>query len=225
MFYIDPFYIILSLPALIIGIGAQLLVKYYFSKYSKVGNVKSITGIDVVEKIAREEGLNIRFSMSANSDHYNPRKSEITLSEKVARMPSIAAVGIAAHEMGHAMQHKKSSILMSIRNFMVPVVNIGSKIGYLLFLLGLSLQIFGFVTIGIALFSLSTAFTVITLPIDASRKVLVVIKRLNLLESYEVDGVKKVLTAAALTYVAAVVQSLSTLLYYILRAFGGRKRR
>lgn len=228
MFTIDPVYIILSLPALFIAFIAQILVRYFYSKYSNIPNKKNITGVDAVEGMAREYGLNIRLNVSLNdlSDHYNPLNRELTLSERVARTPTIASVGIAAHEMGHVLQHKKGSLLVGIRNIMVPVVNIGSTLGYILFILGLSLQFFELVMFGIALFSLSTLFTVVTLPIeiDASIKAMNMIKKLNLLDNDEIGGVRNVLTAAALTYVAAVMQSLSSLFYYIVRAFGVRKR-
>lgn len=228
MFYVDPLYILLAFPALFIAIIASILVRYYYSKYSKVPNSANLSGVDIVERIARRKGLNIRLNISMTdlSDHYNPFRGELTLSERVARMPSIASVGITAHEMGHVLQHKKGAILFGLRNLMVPLVNLGSSIGYILFVLGLSLQIAGVVLLGIALFSLSTLFTIITLPIeiDASIKALKMIRKLEILTYGEIEGVKKVLLAAALTYVAAVMQSLSSLLYYILRAFGVRRR-
>ncbi|MBN2016180.1 zinc metallopeptidase [Candidatus Dojkabacteria bacterium] len=229
MFYIDPLYILLALPALLVGLCAQILVRYFYSKYSNVGNSANISGVEVVERLAREHGLNIKLNVSIAelSDHYNPLRSELTLSDKVARFPSVASVGIAAHEMGHALQHQKSAILMTVRNFMIPVVNIGSTLGYIIFILGLTLQFFEVAMIGIAIFSLSTLFTIITLPIeiDASIKALRMIRKMELFSEYDIAGIKNVLIAAALTYVAAVMQSLSILFYYILRAFGMRKRR
>jgi Zn-dependent membrane protease YugP len=229
MFGIDPFYILISLPAILLGLVAQILVKSYYSKFSQIANVKRINGTDVAQKAVERYGLDIKLNVALGdlSDHYNPWKSELTLSDSVARLPSISSVGIAAHELGHVLQHKKSSFLMSIRNVLVPIVNIASTLGYFLFLLGLAINIFEAMVLGIVLFSLSTVFTIVTLPIeiDASLKAMNIIKELNLLEAYEIGGVKKVLTAAALTYVAATVQSVSTLFYYVIRAFGGRKRR
>lgn len=228
MYYIDPYYIILSLPALITGVIAQLLVRYYYAKYSKIGNSSQINGIDTAERIASEYDLNmsIQISLSRLSDNYNPFNRVLTLSDEVARTPTIASVGITAHELGHVLQHKNGSILVGVRNFIIPIVNFGSTLGYILFLIGLSFQFFGVIVIGIALFSLSTLFTVITLPIeiDASLKAIRMIKRTNILQNYEMDGVKKVLVAASITYVAAVMQSISTLFYYILRAIGAKKR-
>lgn len=229
MFYIDPFYILLSLPALLLGTIAQILVKYFYSKYSRIANVSNINGVEVVEKVVKEYGLNIRLNISLNNleDHYNPINNELTLSENVARMPSIASVGIASHELGHAIQDKNKSILVSMRNYIVPIVNIGSTLGYILFLIGLFFQIFNLVIFGIILFSLSTIFTVITLPIeiDASVKAVNIIRKLGLLHEDEISGVKNVLIAASLTYVASVFQSLTNLLYYVFQALGVRRKR
>lgn len=228
MYYIDPFYILLSLPALIIGIIAQLLVRFYYNKYSRIDNSSQINGVDTAERIASEYDMNMRvqISLSKLSDNYNPYNRVLTLSDEVARTPTIASVGITAHELGHVLQHRNGSVLVGIRNFIVPIVNLGSTLGYIIFLVGLSFQFFGIVIFGIALFSLSTLFTIITLPIeiDASLKAMKMIERTGILQSYEMEGVKKVLVAASLTYVAAVMQSISTLFYYILRAIGVRRR-
>jgi len=228
MYYIDPYYILLSLPALLIGITAQLLVNLYYSKYSRIGNSSDINGVETAQRIASSYDMNIKvqISLAKLSDNYNPYNRVLTLSDEVARTPTIASVGIAAHELGHVLQHKNGSILVGIRNFIVPIVNFGSTLGYIIFLVGLSFQFFGIVVIGIALFSLSTLFTIITLPIeiDASLKAVKMIKRSGILQDYEISGVKKVLIAASLTYVAAVMQSISTLFYYILRAIGVKRR-
>ncbi len=228
MYYIDPYYIILSLPALIIGLVAQVLVRYYYNKYRRIGNSSQINGVETAEKIANKYGLNmsVQISLSRLSDNYNPFNRVLTLSDEVARTPTIASVGITAHELGHVLQHKSGSVLVGIRNFIVPIVNFGSTLGYIIFLIGLSFQFLGIVIIGIALFSLSTLFTIITLPIeiDASVKAVKMIARTGILHEYEMKGVRKVLIAASLTYVAAVMQSISTLFYYILRAIGVRRR-
>ena len=222
--YIDPLYILLSLPALLIALGAQFIVRYFYSKYSRVANSAGLNGIDVTERLARENGLNIRLQVSLQDlvDSYNPMKKELTLSEKVAHAPSMASVGIAAHELGHAMQHQKGSFLLSIRTYLVPIVNLGTTLGYLLFILGFTLQVLGAMLLGIALFSFATVFTIVTLPveIDASAKALKMLKGLNVFNENDLNGVRRVLFAAGFTYVASVLQSLSTLLYYVLRAFG-----
>lgn len=227
MFFFDPMYLLFSLPALLVAIIAQLLVKYFYSKYSRVPNTANMSGAEVVSEIARRNNFDIRLNVSLQdlSDHYNPINKELTLSDKVARNPSIASVGIAAHEMGHVMQHRKGFFLMSIRNVLPPIVNLGTTLAYLLFLIGWSFQIFGLILAGIVFFSVSTFFTLITLPIevDASRRALKMVKELQLLTPSETNGVRNVLIAAALTYVAALLQSLSTLLYYVFRAMGVRR--
>ncbi len=228
MFTLDPIYLLISIPAVLLTFGAQLFVRYYYSKYSKIINYNRLNGLETVEKIAREHDINIKVNISLNdlSDNYNPINGTLTLSEKVARTPTVSSVGIAAHEMGHVLQHKNGFILIVIRNIITPIVNIGSTLGYFLFIVGLPLQLFNMVILGIILFSLSTLFTIITLPIeiDASVKALRILRSLNIVNEKEVGGVKKVLTAAALTYLAAVMQSLSSLLYYILRAFNVKKK-
>ncbi len=226
--FFDPLYLILTLPPLFLGIGATLLVKFFYSKYSKVENEAGLSGIDLAKQIAQKYDLGFRLNVAMQdlADHYDPSKGELTLSSNVAHNKSIASVGIAAHELGHIMQHKSESLLMKIRNLLVPAVNIGTMLGYFLFILGLSLQIFGAVILGIALFSLATIFTIITLPIeiDASIRAMNMLRGLGTFSSNDLSGAKKVLTAASLTYVAALLQSVSTLLYYIIRAFGGRRR-
>jgi len=228
MFYFDPLYLLLSLPALLIAGGAQLLIRYYYSRYSKIGNSANMNGIGFVEQVARRQNMDVQIAISLSelSDNYNPSDRVLTLSDRVAHAPSIASVGITAHELGHAMQHKSGFFLFNIRSFMVPIVNMGTWLAFILFMIGLSFQIFGLVILGIVFFSFSTVFTLVTLPIelDASRRAIRLVEGLQVFTGEEVSGIKKVLFAAALTYVAAVLQSLSTLLYYILRAFGGRQR-
>lgn len=228
MFYFDPLYLLIALPALLFAIVAQLIVKYVFSKYSKIANSREVSGAELVGKAASEYGLNLSLSVTPfdMNDHYNPLNGQLTLSEKVAHVPTIASVGIAAHEVGHAIQHQKGSFMIKIRERLMPIVNFSSTISYLLFILGLSLNIIGFVWGGVALFAVSTLFTFVTLPIeiDASKKAVKVMRDLDVLNEHELSNAKKVLLAASLTYVAAVAQSLSSLLYYILRAFGMRKR-
>jgi Zn-dependent membrane protease YugP len=229
MYTIDLFYILLSIPALLIAVLAQILIRYFYSKYSQVPNSKGINGIQAAELISRKYGFDFRLSVSmfTLSDHYNPFSSILTLSEQVARLPTIASIGIVAHELGHVQQHQSGGILLRIRNMLIPVVNIGTTLGYLLFVLGIALQFFSLLVLGIILFSLSTLFTLITLPIeiDASNKAMNFINELQLLTPNEIDGAKKVLFAAVLTYIAAAFQSLTSLFYYILRILGMRRRR
>lgn len=224
--FIDPLYLLLALPAFILGVVAQLLLKYYNSKYSKIKTSSGITGAQAVERIVQAEGLDISLSLTNQKlgDHYDPRSRTVTLSSEVANLPSIASVGVAAHEIGHVVQHQKGSALMSVRNLIVPVVNIGSSLGYIMIFAGIAINAINLAWLGLALFSGTSIFSLLTLPveIDASRRALKLIQDNQILMPEELYGVKKVLTAAALTYVAATVQSLGTLLYFFLRIQGSR---
>ena len=225
--YFDPLYILMAAPAFAAALIAQLIVKITYNKYSQVPNSTNYSGVDVVEKIMRKKNVNLQVTVSHKnlSDSYNPFSDTLCLSEKVAYGPSVASVGIAAHEMGHVIQNKKGFFLFNIRNIFVPVVRFGTSAGMILFLIGLSLNYFGLSIIGVALFGLSTIFTIITLPIeiDASRRALKFIKNYSLLDPSQYSSAKKVLFAASLTYVAAVMQSVSTFVYYLLRAFGTKR--
>lgn len=228
MFYFDPVYVLFALPALLLSVGAQLFVRYTFNKYSRTANSTDTTGLDIIEKLSSQENLPIKLNVVQGSldGSYNPFNRSLNLSQDVVRIPSIASVGIAAHEMAHAEQHKKFSALFTVRNIFTTAINITSNLGYFLLLLGFAFQLAGLVWLGVFLFSGTTVFSLITLPIefDASTRAIKNIRKSNLLDSIEVGKVKNVLTAAAFTYVAASVQSLSVLLYFILRAVGISKR-
>lgn len=222
--FIDPLYIIFALPAFLIGIVAQLLLKYYNSKYSQVKTSSGITGAQALEKIVNAQQFDITLAMTQQKlgDNYNTSNKVVTLSQEVANLPSIASVGIAAHELGHVQQHQKGSALMKARNMIVPAVNIGSSLGYMMMFGGIIINIAGVAWLGLLMFSGTTIFSLLTLPveIDASKRALTLIQDNHILMPEEIGGVKKVLTAAALTYVAATVQSLGTLLYFFLRVQG-----
>lgn len=228
MFYIDPLYIIFSLPAIFIGGLASLLLRYWTNKYLSRENLNHITGVEVVERIARKKGLDIRLTVNDNflSDHYNPSDRTLSLSRPIAQTTTITAVGIAAHEMGHALQHHNGNILLSLRNLLVPALNIGTSLGYFLLIMGIIIGFTQLAWVGIILFSGSTIFSFMTLPIelDASSKALKLIREEQLLFPEEISGAKKVLTAAALTYVAASLQSLGSLVYFFLRVRGMGRR-
>jgi hypothetical protein len=221
----DPLYIILSLPALFLTLGASLLLNYWYGKYSSVESSKGITGLQAASTIANQRDLNITLNTTGGklTDNFNPRDNSVNLSQRVANEPSIASVAIAAHELGHVMQYQGAwSPVMAFRSFLVPAVNIGTNLGYFVIILGFIINAVGAVWIGIALFSLSTFFTLFTLPIefDASRRALAVIKSSGLLGANEMGGARKVLIAAALTYVAAAAGSIMNLLYFVLQARG-----
>lgn len=223
-FYIDPSYLLYMLPAFLIGLIAQLLLKLWTNQYMKKTPVSGLNGVQVVEKIANSKNFNISFSVSQRhlSDHYDPRNKNLALSKDIASVASITSVGIAAHELGHVEQDFSNSPLMKIRGLLVPAVGIGTNIGYGLLIMGIILGLANLAWLGIILFSASVVFSLITLPIelDASRRALRLLKDEQILLPNELGGAKKVLSAAALTYVAATVQSIATLLYFVGRTQG-----
>lgn len=222
--FFDLTYILFSLPALIVGLIASLLLKYWTGKYRKVLNSNGHTGVDIAEKIAQRNSFGIRLNITPRflGDNYNPVTKELTLSREVAQEKSITSVGIAAHELGHVDQDYSKNLLFRLRTAIVPAVNIGSSLGYFLLIFGIIIGLSGLAWLGIILFSATTFFSLVTLPIeiDASRRALKLIRQEQLLFESEIPGVKKVLTAAALTYVAATLQSLGSLLYFVLRVQG-----
>jgi Zn-dependent membrane protease YugP len=221
-------------PALIFMIYAQIKVKSTYSKYAKVYNQKGITGAQAALQVLRANGMSdipIETIKGKLTDHYDPSKRVLRLSPEVAGTPSVAAVGIALHEVGHAMQHKTKYAMMGLRSALVPAANIGSTLGWILvfgglLLMGLS-QVFGeMVAIaGILLFSAAVLFTLITLPVEfnASSRARQMIKDTGLLVGQEYEGASAVLSAAALTYVAAMLQAVAQLLYFVFLVFGGRR--
>ncbi len=229
MFYFDPVYFLFVLPALILSGVATLLLRYWYGKYSKKPNAKGLSGKDIAKQVAQSKNLDIKYSETRGnlSDHYNPFSNELSLSYEVANNPSVASVAIAAHEMGHAEQDFSGSLIMRFREVLVRGLNIGTNIGYFLIILGFLFGVANLVLVGILLFSGTTFFTLFTLPIeiDASRRALKMIRQNGFLAEGEISGAKKVLTGAALTYVAAVLSSLGMLLYYVFRYSGMRRRR
>ncbi len=226
--YIDPLYIIIMLPTLFIAFIAQILLKYWTNKYFNIISSTQLTGRDALAKISTSYDLNISYDTTYQTlnDHYDPRTKSITLSQKVANTPTIASIAITAHELGHALQDKEKSLLFNFRQLIVPIVNIGSNLGYILIVIGFIISSFNLANIGLIFFSTSTIFAFLTLPIeiDASKKGLKMIKKLNLLNSYEISGAQKVLFGAALTYVAGLISSLSNLLYFFIQTQSLKKR-
>lgn len=224
VFYFDPLYLLFALPAFILGLTAQGLLKFWTGKYSKVRPMSGFNGAQVVEKIVNSKGFDVSFSLTDQKlgDHYDPRAKNVALSREIAQNSSLTSVGIAAHELGHVEQHYVGSALIKFRTFFMPIVGISTNIGYFLLVIGIILGFANLSWLGIILFSASAVFSVITLPIelDASKRALKLLQSENILLPQEIPAVKKVLSAAALTYVAATVQSLSTLAYFILRTQG-----
>ena len=215
--YIDPYYIMLVVPAIILAMAAQARVSSTFSKYSKVFSRRGITGAEVAERILMLHGISdVRIEhVSGNlTDHFDPRTNVIRLSDNVHGSSSVAAIGVAAHETGHAVQHHMGYVPIKIRNLFVPVAILGSYLAFPLVILGLIMSFDPLVNIGILLFSAVVLFQLVTLPVEfnASRRAVAVLEDQNLLDLEEVKGAKKVLSAAAMTYVAAAAVAIANLL-------------
>lgn len=227
--YLDIYYLVLVVPALILSLWAQSMVNSRFKKFSKVNTMRNLTATEAVRQILDNNGLtHVRIeAISGNlTDHFDPRSNVIRLSDSVRNSTSVAAVGVAAHEAGHAVQYAKGYAPIKFRNALVPVANIGSTLSIPLIIIGLVLlgaeSVLGapVVYFGIALFSLAVLFQVVTLPVefDASNRAIRTLSGGGYLEGEEVDMVKKVLSAAAMTYVAAAATSIAQLLRLILIA-------
>ncbi len=221
LFY-DYYYLILVIPAMILAMIAQVKVKTTYNKYAKVANSRNITGAYAAQAVLTHYGINdVRIEQISGklSDHYDPKAKVIRLSSEVYSGSSIAAVGIACHEAGHAAQHAENYAPIKIRNSLVPVCNIGSSLGIPLAILGYFLGFDPLITIGLALYALIAVFHLITLPVEfnASRRAINVIDETKLLYDDEINGTKKVLTAAAMTYVASLVVAIANLLRLVLR--------
>ena len=222
-------YLLISLPALLLGLYAQAKVQGSFNKYSKVRTSNGMTGADVARKVLDAnhlESVQIEQTKGTLSDHYDPRSRILRLSQAVYGTPSIAAAGVAAHEAGHAIQHSQKYGPLALRSLMVPTVQLGSWLGPIVFMAGFLFRNNGLALIGLILFAATAVFSIITIPVemDASRRAKELLTTTGVLYSGEMEGVNSVLDAAALTYVAGAVQVLSTVLYYGLLLFGGRRR-
>jgi len=222
-------YLLISLPALLLGLYAQAKVKGAFNKYSQVRTSNGMTGAEVARKILDANNLQevrIEQVRGTLSDHYDPRKKTLSLSQSVFATPSIAAVGVAAHEAGHAIQHSENYGPLALRSLMVPAVQLGSWFGPIIFMGGLLFASEPLAFVGLLLFAATAVFAIITIPVelDASKRAKAMLSSSGIAYSSELQGVDQVLDAAALTYVAGAVQVISTLLYYALLLFGGRRR-
>ena len=232
MFYgFSSSYFIFALPALLLALVAQAWVKRAYGKYSRIANGAGITGLDAARRMMADVGTQLRIEGTRGtlSDHYDPRSNTLRLSPGVAQQPSVASLAIVAHELGHAQQDSQTFALLKLRSGLIPMVRFTSWMGPILFLAGIFLGIYDLAWVGVICFAGAALFSLITLPVelDASRRGLAMLKRNNLLTSDEERrGARTVLTAAALTYVAALVQSVSTLFYYGSMLTGrGRRRR
>ena len=223
-------YILISLPALLLGFWAQAKVKSAFNKSSKVRTARGLAGAQVARLILDSNGLhsvNVEEVNGFLSDHYDPRSKILRLSSDVYKSPSLAAVGVAAHEAGHAIQDQQGYAALNLRSAMVPSVQIGSWLGPIIFFIGLFLNSAlgqSLAWVGLILFGATALFAVVTLPVefDASKRAKAILVNQGVVTSTELQGVNAVLDAAALTYVAAALQAISTLLYYAFILVGRR---
>lgn len=222
MIWYDYYYLILVVPALILSLIAQVSVKSTYKSMSRIQNSRNITGADAAARVLSYYGINnVRIDPINGelTDHYDPRANVIRLSSKVFSGSSIAAVGIACHEAGHAAQHAQNYSPIKVRNAILPFANIGSSAGIWLAIIGYFLNFGLLIDIGIILFAAVVLFQLVTLPIEfnASSRAMKVIDETGMLNAEEQKGTKKVLTAAAMTYVAALIVSIMSLLRLILR--------
>jgi Zn-dependent membrane protease YugP len=223
MFYFDPLYYLMIGPALLLSIIAQVKVQSTFARFSQIGTVGGMSGAEAASRILNAFGLgNVRVEQVGGflSDHYDPRTRRLRLSPKVYEGRSIASIGVAAHEAGHALQHAQGYFPMQIRSALVPVTQIGSWLAWPLLLLGFILGALSLVKLGIILFSVAVLFQIVTLPVefDASRRAVAILGQHGILTTQELQGTRSVLSAAALTYVAAAAAAVLQLLYFLLRA-------
>jgi len=220
-------YLMFILPALILSIYAQIKVKSTFKRYSQVRSSRGMSGVDVANTILRRNGMSGQVAVEPVagelSDHYDPTSHKVRLSETVYGSNSIAAIGVAAHEVGHAIQHHESYGPLELRHRIVPITNFASGASFPVLLLGFFLNSLNLIMVGILLFSAVVVFHLVTLPVElnASRRAVAQLSSSGLISGTEVPAVKKVLGAAALTYLAATLSAIATLLYYLMIFAGG----
>ncbi len=228
MFFFDPLYLLFALPGLLLAMYASFKTKSTFGKYSKVGSMHGLTGADAARKLLGAAGINdVRIEMVQGflSDHYDPARKVLRLSPSVYQSASLSAIGVACHEAGHAIQHARGFAWMHIRTALVPATNVGSNLSYFVIFLGFVLRSQQFILFGAVLFSAAVVFSIVTLPVewDATRRAKHLMVDSGVVSTQEASMAGDVLNAAFLTYVAAAVSSVLTLLYYLMRAgvFGG----
>ena len=226
----DPLYLLIIIPTMLLSLWAQSKVKGAYSKWSKVQNKRGMSGADAAKDMLTREGIrDVRIEMVSGwlSDHYDPSSKVLRLSPEVFNGRSVASVGIACHEAGHALQHAHNYAFLGIRSMLVPAANIGSKLSWVIIFGGMILGMMGLAKIGVVLFGFVVLFQLVTLPVEfnaSSRAKKALIANGILSDNTEIAGVNNVLDAAAMTYVAATIAALGQLLYYAIRVFGGSRR-
>ena len=227
-YYFDPTWILVIIGA-VLSMAASAKVNSTFNKYSKVRSMTGMTGEDAAKRLLNSQGIydvTVRPVKGQLTDHYDPRTKTVNLSESVFHSTSVAAIGVAAHECGHAMQDNVGYVPLKLRGAIVPVANIGSQAAFPLIIIGVLIGGMGspLVNIGLILFSLAVIFQLITVPVElnASRRAITLLDQVGILGGQEVNQTRKVLGAAALTYVAALAASVLQLLRLVI-LFGGRR--
>ncbi len=231
MFWFDPYYLIFMAPAFLLMLAAQWYVSSAFKKWSRVPVRANLSGAEAAQRLIRYGGLygvRVEAVRGTLTDHYDPRSKVLRLSPQVYQGRSVASVAVAAHELGHALQDQEGYAPLKLRGMMVPAVNIGSYLGWILIFLGLILNFLQLAVVGLMVFSLGAAFALVTLPVElnASARAKRLLRETGIVQTEdEARGVNTVLNAAALTYVAALVTALLQVMYYAMLIFGGRRRR
>ncbi len=219
-FFNSGYFLMVFLPTIILSLVAQGLVSSAFSRWGKVRNSTGLTGEQVARRIMNQASLQVGLegTPGQRSDHFDPSARVVRLSQEVATMPSVAAMAVVAHEFGHVQQYQQKSPLIAMRSFLVPAMRFSPMVSYFLIMIGLLFNMIGLAQLGILFYAVVVVFMVLTLPveIDASMRGMRLLRETGIMQSSEEsNGAKAVLTAAALTYVAAAVTSLLNLLYYI----------
>ncbi len=231
MFWFDPYYLIFMAPAFLLMLAAQWYVSSAFKKWSRVPLRANLSGAEAAERLIRYGGLygvRVEAVQGMLTDHYDPRSKVLRLSPQVYQGRSVASVAVAAHELGHALQDQEGYAPLKLRGMMVPAVNIGSYLGWILIFIGLILNFLQLAVVGLVVFSLGAVFALVTLPVElnASARAKRLLRETGIVQTEEeAMGVNRVLNAAALTYVAALVTALLQVMYYAMLIFGGRRRR
>ncbi len=231
MLWIDPLYLIFMAPAFLLMLAAQWYVSSSFKKWSRVPLRSMISGAEAAERLIRYAGLygvRVEAVNGMLTDHYDPRSKVLRLSPQVYQGRSVASVAVAAHELGHALQDEEGYAPLKLRTMMVPAVNIGSYLGWVLIFLGLFLNMLRLAEVGLVVFSIGALFALVTLPVEfnASARAKRLLQEAGIVQTEsEIKGVNTVLNAAALTYVAALITAVMQVLYFALLIFGGRRRR
>lgn len=237
MLFYDPLFLLFIIPTIVLGFIVQSTVKAKFSKYSKVKTYRGLTGAQAAREILDANGLyDVRIEEATGgllSDHYDPRTRVLRLSSEVARYPSVAAVGVAAHEAGHALQHANNYLPLQLRSSLVPAVQFGSQLAPWIILGGILLQSlmgltqlgFAIAWVGIIAYGAVALFSLVTLPVElnASTRAKKLLYQYNIVDKSELNGVTAVLNAAAWTYVVAALGAILQLLYWIIRLYGRRR--